>query len=73
MDSGSGSVAGSGLAAVGVAAFEVEAGGGAGAPKVGFGGEGIAWFRTAVSAGGSVVEEAISSRREVAASSLSPR
>lgn len=72
MDSGSGSVAGSGLAGVGVAAFEVEAGGGAGAPKVGFGGEDIA-FRTAVSAGGSVVEEAISSRREVAASSLSPR
>lgn len=71
MDSGSGSVAGSGLAAVGVTALEVEAGGGTGAPKVGFGGEGIAWFRIAVSAGGSV-EEAISSRREVAASSLSP-
>lgn len=70
IDSGSGSATGSGSAAAGVVALESEAaGGGGGAAKEGFGGEGIAWLRTVASAGGSV-EEAISSRREVAASSL---
>lgn len=69
IDSGSGSATGSGFAAAGVVALESEAAGGGGAAKEGFGGEGITWLRMAASAGGSV-EEAISSRREVAASSL---
>ena len=60
IDSGSGSVAGSGFAVAGVVALESEAaGGGGGAAKEGVGGEGIAWLRTAASEGGSV-EEAMS-------------